>query len=221
MKAKKQTSLQRFRMENEQLSEPARRLLAVMAVNPWAPAATLWKLIGKVPSPSVQKAVRKELSDKELARSKEIRLGKANILLYELQPAGWERVGMSPPKNTGGGTIAHRHISHWIAMCGDLQGYPSKCEFTVRGTNHRVDCAWQIDADTYDVFEVIVTCEKNVVEHLTKLAPCSCVRTITVVCTQKREIQRLQASLGHEEVVEALQGRLKWDLAATYLRRIF
>jgi hypothetical protein len=102
-----------------------------------------------------------------------------------------------------------------------MQEHKAACEHVVPGTNHRVDCAWEIGPDLLDVFEVIVTSTGNILKHLSVLSACPVVRTITVVCQQKRYIADLQKTFEEEPVIEFLGDRLVWELAETYLRRCF
>lgn len=205
----------------KELFKDAHRLLHTMAAHPWAPAAALWRLSGNLPTPSVQKTVRKQLEDLKLADNEEQRMGRANVLLYSLTERGYEYLGLTPPKRKGRGGIAHRHISQWIAECGKREGYPTSCEWVATGTTHPTDCAWQISNGMWDVFEVVVTSPKNLVDHLTSLSTSPAVRNITIVCLQKQIVADLSAKLGSEPIAGQLGDRLRWDVAETYLRKLY
>lgn len=213
--------LRRTRARGTLLTKQAHQLLHAAALHPWAPAAALWKLAGEVPAPAMQKAARQDLEQAGYAQSVEVRLGSANVLLYRITPEGWAFLGLDPPTRLGRGSIAHQHISHWIARCRERDGLQARCEFIVPGTNHPVDCGAQVAPGLFDVYEVIVEATDNIVDHLTKLSPSPSVRTITMVCLQKQEIRRLQNMLAKEPVVMALGDRLKWELAEVFLRRSF
>jgi hypothetical protein len=219
--AQRQARLRQTKERGDSLSAHAHRLLHTAATHPWAPAATLWKLSGAVPPPATQISVHRELTEVGLAGSEEIRLGRANVLLYALTEKGWEYLHREPPKHVGRGSIAHQHISHWIELCGQHAGYQAHCERIMPGTSHPVDCAWETAGGVFDVFEVVVTSTGNVLQHLAVLGKCPAVGTITIVGIQKRQNHELQKQLDGAPVVEQLGARLCWELAETYLRRSF
>ncbi len=218
---KRKTNLRQSRSKSAELSEHAHNLLNTASLHPWAPAATLWRRSGKTPSPRIQKAVRRELLQAGLADSEEVRLGSTNVLLYSITTQGWAYLRRQGPKRTGRGSISHQHISHWIALCGEKDGLTASCEFVVPDTNHAVDCAVEIEPGVCNVFEVVVTSKDNILQHLTTLATCECVRTIAIVCLQKRQMRAIRRSLEPEPVVKNLGDRLQWQLAETYMRRCF
>jgi hypothetical protein len=165
--------------------------------------------------------VRKQLEERGLVKAEEPRIGRANVLLYSLAEKGYQFIGLDPPKLTGGGSPTHQHISHWIADCGRKDGHAASCEWKATGTNHAVDCAVQVSKDQWHVFEVVVTCADNLVDHLTTLSTSPAVRNITVVCLQKQIVKDLQEKLATEPIVRQLGERLRWDLAETFLRRLY
>ena len=201
------------------ISKHSHNLIHAMATHPWAPAKELWKATGQTPTPAVQKAVRRELAEAGLALSELIRPGSANVLLYQLQEEGWHSIGREPPIRTGGPSIAHQHISRWIAMAEHQEGSETSCEWLAG--NHRADCAKNIGNGLWDAYEVVVKCSSNLVSHLTALSQCANVRNIIIVCLQKKIIEQIQGQIGSESVVKALGDRLQWELAETYLRRLW
>ena len=173
-------------------------------------------------SPNIQKSVCRELKDHGLSESAKARLGSANVLLYRLTDTGWDFVKCKPPVRVGGGEIEHQHISHWCRMAGDQEGRKAVCNWRVPGTaNYFSDCAWQVGEDLWDAFEVIVSCTGNILQHLTTLSQSPNIRNITIVCMQKKIVRQLQKQLLPEPIVMTLGSRLKWELAATFLRRVF
>ena len=202
-----------------QRSKHAHELIHAMATHPWAPAKDLWKATGQTPTPSIQKAVRKELAEAGLALSQQIRLGRANVLLYQLQDDGWGYVNREPPARLGRGGIAHAHICAWISMVEEKDGAKTSCEWLAG--NHPADCAKSAGNGLHDAYEVIVDCSSNLTKHLTALSQCANVRNIIVVCLQKKIIGAMQEKISSEPVVMALGDRLKWELAETYLRRLW
>ena len=219
--SRRKTKLRQARSQGDHLSKHAQRMAHAIVNHPWAPAAALWKLLGDLPSPAIQKLVRDELAEWNFAKSEQPRLGRTNQLLYLATKKGCEFTGCQPPKHTGCGSITHQHVSHWIGLCGEADGHRSFYELAPPGSNHATDCALEVGPNMFDVFEVVVTSTGNVLQHLTALASCSAVRNITIVCLQKRHIAALQARLKDEPVVGQLGNRLIWALAETYLRRCF
>lgn len=211
--------LRRSRLAGKKAGKHAHNLLHAIATHPWAPAKELWKATGQTPTPVVQKAVRRELAGAGMAMSEQIRLGSANVLLYQLQEEGWRYINREPPARLGRGGIAHMHICHWIAMVEQEDGARTSCEW--QAGNHPADCAKGVGDGLHDAYEVIVDCSSNLVSHLTALSQCANVRNIIVVCLQKKIIDEIQARIASEPAVKALGDRLHWELAETYLRRLW
>ena len=212
---------QRNKAAGDELSGPAHDLLHAAAAHPWAPSATLWKFSKKMASPQTQLAVCRELFNTGLAESEQVRIGSANVLLYRISIQGWAYLGMNTPTHQGRGAIAHQHISHWAAMCGELDGHKSWVEWQEPGSRHAVDAAVQIATNLFDVIEVMVEAENNITGHLEKLSASAFVRNIIIVRTQKQLLKETQDALRDEPVVRELGGRLRWVLAETLLRRCF
>lgn len=204
--------------QKHRLSNQARRLLNLIALNPWAPAATLWRLSGSVPSRTVQQSVRDELVGKKYAEVEEPRIGSACVMLYRLTAHGCELLGHSQPR-LGRGSITHQHICHWIGKCAEIEGHKSRYELVLNG--HATDCAVEIAPAVVDVFEVVVTATDNILSHLERLSEAADVRSITIVTLQKREAEQLRQSLASQPAVLALADRLRWDVANTFLRRCY
>jgi hypothetical protein len=205
------SSLRQTHAKTPKLSKKAELLMHAIALHAWAPAQTLWKATGEVPSPAVQIKVCKELAEKGIATSEEVRLGSSNILLYELN-------GTSAG---GRGGITHRHIAHWIRMDGEKQGYKAWVEWVVPDSSHPVDAAWEVSKGHFHIFEVSVTATDNIVHHLEILAECSAIEHISIVLTQKRYVEDLKKQLKDEPVVKALGAKLHWTLAEEFMRKVF
>ena len=219
--SRRKASLRHARTERAQLSAEAHKLLDAAARHPWAPAATLWKSLGKVPPQAKQRQVRKELAAWKLAESELPRIGQTQVLLYSITEAGWDILPLERPKHQGGGSITHQHVSHWIAQCGAADGHAAQIEWAPPGCDHRADCALEVAPGVFDVFEVVVTSTENVLAHLTALEPCEAIRRITVVCLEKQKSKALCGQLTGAPVMWRLGDRLGWDAADTYLRRCF
>jgi hypothetical protein len=170
-------------------------------------------------APATQISLCSAVADLLYAKFMEVRIGSANVLLIRLTDEGWAIFSRDPIPGQGRGDIAHQHVSHWIAMAAAQDGLKSACEFEING--HPVDCAVTDAEGHLHAYEVIVDCKDNLLHHLEILNASPSVRTVTVVCLQKRISQQLQQSLHEEPVVKALGDRLRFELAGTYLRRLW
>jgi hypothetical protein len=94
------------------------------------------------------------------------------------------------------------------------------CEWIATG-NHPVDCAVQQSNGRWDVAEVISTCQSNLVSHLNTLCTADNIDRITVVCTQRKIMQQIRKDIANSPVVRQLGTRLAWELAETYMRRLW
>ena len=104
-------------------------------------------------------------------------------------------------------------------MAEQKAGFETACEW-LAGT-HPADCARNVGNGLWDAYEVIDKSSSNLGAHLTVLSACANVRNIIVVCMQKRAIAEMQKEIGDEPIAEALGDRLQWELAETYMRRLW
>lgn len=209
------------KLSRQGLSEHAFRLLHTAAANLWAPAAFLWRRSGKIPAPATQIAVCRELHNTGLAESEQTRIGSANVLLYRITAQGWAYLSRNSPTHQGAGTITHQSVSNWYAMFGKLDSLKSYVEWTDPHSRHRVDAAIQVDTNLFDVAEVIVEAESNIVHHLSVLSTSPFVRNITIIRTQKQLLKETQAQVSDEPIVKELGASLQWALAESFMRRCF
>lgn len=212
--------LQRRRSASPDISKPARTLLDLAALHLCTPVTQLWKKVS-TPSASVQLAARKELERLKLARFEEPRIGSTRLLLIELLPAGWALLGKPPPARTGRGTITHRQVAAWIADVERRAGRTHvQLEWLVPGTNHPVDVA--SPGGDLRLFEVVVTCEANLVASLTSCfastVPVGCV---TVVALQRAILDEVRQVVLAAPQLAREQARIKFEVADTYLRELW
>jgi hypothetical protein len=226
-------ALARLRAENNQLlqnakktlppakklSEEAHSLLNAAALNPWFPVRQLWNKAQLHLAPAAQISLCDGLAKLGYAEFKEVRIGSANVLLIRLTDASWAIFNRNPITRQGRGDIDHQHISHWIAMVAAMDGLKAACEFEIN--DHPVDCAVTDTEGRLHAYEVIVDSKNNVRHHLEILNTSPSVQTVTVVCLQKRISQQLQQSLREAPEVKALGERLRFELAGTFLRRLW
>ena len=185
----------RAQQQHAGLRPLARKLLHIASLNPYWPVARLYELMGK-PAPAIQKAIRAELNDQEYAAFELVRLGKRNVLLIELLGPAWALLGVPPVKLQGRGTLAHRTFAAWIAMVGERRAYEAKREWIVPGTSHPADVAWKV-GESWEVFVVVVTCEKNLADHFKAIfvqSQCSIAKA-TVVAAQKGKLGGLKSQI--------------------------
>lgn len=204
------------------LTQLGHKLLAVAVTDPWAPGAVWWRNMEGSYSWVMQKKVVGELKAHDMVDFVDIRLGRANVLLVRLLDRAYQHLGLELPRhNTGRGGIAHQSISHWLVLDGTKRGLQGQVEWTCPGTTHACDAALQEAEGRWHVYEVVVDCSDNLPSHLHTIAQCSAVAGVTIVCTQRRVVAQLQNQLKEEAVVQEMSGRLTWDLAETFMRRLW
>ncbi len=216
---------QKARQKNQDPDRASRRawpFLNAKRVSGWAPDKIVWQMTGeKVPHFVTQKSIIKELVDKKLLEVQEVRLGRTNIAVSRLTEKACKLLHYDPPDSAGVGGPAHQFICHWIVMDASNQGFEAMCEWRGTGVNYAADCGCQRPDERWNAYEVIVGCKSNLVSHLEHLVLCPEVADVVVVCIQKSVVAQLQKELANEPVVAQLGDRLKWELAETYMRRLW
>ena len=216
----KRTRLRQAREKGKQekppLSEQALKLASLWAVKPYTPVARIWNELG-TPSPSIQAKVRSELTDAKLAAFEERRVGSRNMLFLELCPAGWQLLQRKPPKRKGRGGIAHRHFCHAILRYQKAQGHKARLEMVVPGTAHPVDVGARRGGALH-VYEVIDTCETNLVDHLHAcFVQSDQVATVTIVAPQKQHLRQLEQMVEADLSLMAFRERIKFEPVESFL----
>jgi len=216
-----QSNLEKNRSGKKELSKIARDLLDYASLQPYTPVARLYDLIG-IPTPGVQASVRKELKNNGLAEFEEIRIGKRNVLLIELTKKGWKSIDKEPPKRKGRGGIAHTHICQWLRMLGEKQGYLSKTEWPVPPHNsHSVDCSW-IKGNKIEVFEVVVSCVKNLKNHLKAcFIESDKINTVSIITPVKSTINTLSKDIEADPILIPFLSRINFMPAESLLKDLF
>jgi hypothetical protein len=195
------------------------KLLQTAAANPWWPFGKLEEKADLTLSPQARIAIRRDLRDGGYAEFERLRLGSSPVILMALTGKGWDAAVCKPPSRTGRGSLTHQSVQNWVAMAEAKEGKKAAIEVEVNG--HPVDCA-VTDADgRLRVYEVVVECETNLLQHLATLSPCSNIENIVIVCLQKQIQQRLQRELQAQGTVMTLGDRLRWELAETFYRRLW
>jgi len=176
------------------LSENARNLMTLWAVHPFTPVVRLWDELGK-PSPSVQRNVRRELTNLKLCRFAEVRAGQRNMLFMELQQQGWSLLDRTPPKVVGKGRTVHRHMCHFAKWMEERRGNKAILEWPVPGTSHPTDVGVRKDG-AWHAYEIADTCTSNLPDHLRAcFIDSSEVATVTIVAPQKAMLKRIEQML--------------------------
>ncbi len=202
------------------LSANADKLLNLACVWPWVPVARLWDKIGRV-APSVQRSVRRELEDNNLAKFEEVRVSRRNVLLIDPLPKGYKRFGKLLPAKTGRGGMAHRHFSHWIAEVEKRRGHKGECEFKVPGTTHAVDAAAYRDGE-WHAFEVSVTRRDNLASHIAAcLIQSKAIATVTIVTTQVSIRDIVKQQIANDESLSSVLDRVHFAVGEPYLKELF
>ena len=212
------------RQEQKKLAKnrpEARQLLMEASLRPFAPVARLYDRMDR-PPPATQKAIRSELENAGFANFKEARVGSKNLLLIELTDDTWNLLGKSPIEIRGRGGMDHRAFSNWITMVGAKRGYEAHCEYELPGTSHAVDAAWIIQ-DSLHVFEVVVSCTKNLHAHLKSIFidTTSQVQEVTIVAPQKAALMKLKAQLEAYTEFAEFAMRITYETVGTFERELW
>jgi hypothetical protein len=209
------------KIELTTLRQEARELLGLAVKHPSWPVARLYQLMG-TPSPTVQKAVRCQLTEADYALMTDVRVGSKTLALIELAKAAWELLGEPEKRLPGRGKLAHRTFAYWIKMVGERRGYEAELESTVPGTTHAADAAWLVDG-RWRVFEVVVTCEDNLEGHLRAalLTPESQVESVTIVAPQKATLEALKKQVALFQDFEFYRGRVHFLPVEAFERELW
>ena len=221
MQEHKKAKQRRAKLETATMRGEAQKLLELAADHQYFPVARLWELMG-TPAPAAQKRVREQLTVGEYACFVDLRIGRKTLALMELRDAGWELLHREPARLRGRGDLPHRTISHWICEVGRKRGYEVHIEWVVPGTTHATDAAWFVDGG-YEVFEVIVTCERNIVDHvraslLTELSP---VKRVTIVAPVADTLKSVEKRLRRWAEFESVQDRVGFLPAGHIEKELF
>lgn len=214
------TRMRQARQGKPALSELSRKLLDLASLHPCTPVARLFDELGK-PSPTAQASARKALEEQKLANFAEVRMGRRNVLLIRLTDEGWSFLGKQPPRRKGRGDIPHWHICQWLCWLGEQRGCKTATEWIVPGTNHPVDAVWQT-SDHIETFEVAVSCEDNLVSHLTAcFIDSDAVDTVTIVAPQKSKLSELKTAIDAESTLKPFADRIEYLPAETILMELW
>ena len=201
-------------------SGKASELLGLSVRRPCVPVARLWETLG-IPAPSTQAKVRKELEDGLLAEFAEERFGRRNVLLISPTHSGYELEGQEPPRRTGRGGIVHRHIVAWIKTWLVAQGYDANTEVVVPGTSHPADVAYETDNGMLVVYEVVVTSDDNVADHLNAcFIQSAAISTVTIVAPRKSMLKQIEKAIRAEPSLASFLHRVSYEPAETFLEAV-
>lgn len=207
--------------KSEGLSEDAHDLLHAACDHPWYPVARLWEKVGRKPSPEAQKKARIALQNKGLAEFDQIRVGKRNCLMIIPTREGFGALQLQPRSYHGRGGIAHNHVCHWLSIWGERQCFKVEIEALVPGTNHAADCLWSKDGILH-AFEVVATCEGNVLSHLNAcFIQSTAVTTVTLVAFQKSILDDLRRIVTSERAMAPYLDRVRWLSAEDIVRELW
>ena len=220
VKAHKDVQMRQARSSRPKLTDNAHKLLSLASAQLFVPVARLFDQIGQL-SPTAQATVRKSLEEAGLAAFEEIRIGSRNSLLIEVTDKGWELLGGTPPKRTGRGGIAHRHIAAWLCMLGRKHGHQAQTEWIVPGgANHPVDAVW-ITKTAVLAFEVVCKCEANLGDHLKKCLRPRAVESVTIVAPQKATLDALRETVARDADLNSLLEWVRWEPVEPMLKELW
>jgi len=196
----------------------ARRLIVLAAKHPFVPVA---RLFDRIETHHYQEHldIRALIDNYEWAKFEETRIGRSNVLLIEVTPAGYQMAGLPQPRgNKGRGRIAHRTFSHWIMQQHVKQGRKAYIEWVPPGTNHPVDVAVELEGQ-YDVYEVCVTAMSNLISHIEKTFQSSAVRSLTFVTGTKKQLKALRRDLNDNLLFLRHAEQIKFETIDNYVIR--
>lgn len=204
--------------EQMQIEKTAMHVLKLRAEHPYLPVVRLYEKIGKVHF-KVQENVRQYLADRHLAAFEETRIGRVNLLLMDILPEGFGKLGLAPPSgNRGRGSIIHRHFAHWIKDFYESQKANAFIEWTLPGTNHPADVAVE-SKNHWQIFEISVSAKENLLQQIQAcFEACSIEieRLVFVVATRK-EAADLKTDIMAKIAGKAYAGKIRFDTIDHYM----
>jgi hypothetical protein len=202
-------------------SKHARKFLNVAILHPFKPVARLWSDVGTNIRSATQAKVRAELEAAKLARYADPRLSRRKVLLIWPEDPAYELFGHRPPKHRGHGDIEHTHYCNWINMVGQAEGYRTKMEALIRGTNHLADVIWQVGEELW-AFEVISKCHQNIIGHLTaSFIQSDTVSIVSIVAPQKCVLEQVRKLVHEEMSLAPYEHRIQYELVEVYMERLW
>lgn len=205
---------------SNEITDAAHKLLSAWALHPFTPVVQLWRMIGKV-TEATAVAARAELEKLKLAKFEDWRIKKKNLGLMLPTPAGWRFLNRAEPNLHGGGGIEHRHGEHWIAKVGSLRGFKTHVEWEVPGTLHRTDALWRGE-NLVRAFEIILTCKKNLVDHVRAcLIQSNVIHQVTVIAGTQAELRKQKAMIDEADDLAGVRDRVDYECIDVYLDELF
>ena len=181
------------------------------------PTSKLWHLIGNL-SPTQKTSIMKKLEDKDLVKFTKIRTGKMWLFLPEITDKGWEFLNKPKYSAGGGGDIIHQFMIQVIHTIGINCGYESYMEHKVSPGN--IADVYRIQDGTKVAYEMINTCEKNIIEKLQKYFPES-VDEVRLVTLQKSEHKKLEKKIDSVESLKPFSDRIKYESLEPYVKELW
>jgi len=216
-KAKK---MQQSKAKAKGLSPNAEQLLKFAVRYPWLPVVRLFDRFAKPVTPGKQSQACKELADHGFCIFQEVRIGKTRVKLVEVKSEGYRHLDQPEPKRAGRGKLPHRTVAHWIYQWASAQGCMAQVEFPVVGTSHHADAGLQLANGKWHAFEVVDTCDSNIVDAVrASLLESTAVETVTIVAFQKRLLDKLRRMIEAETVLGDVLERVQYETAEAFMPR--
>lgn len=197
------------------------RFLNTVVVNRALPVARIWEQLDDI-GPAAQTAIRKKLQNLELAEFEELRIEKRNVLFVDLLPAGSERLGIKHEPLRGRGGVAHRTIADWLRQLAQRHGLEAALELEAAGTRHPVDLATKDPDGRFHAYEIINTCEANIVGHVQAcLLRSQAIGEVTIVVPVRRVQDEILGHLRGEPSLEPVLGRVNFRFVIDIMKELF
>lgn len=213
--------LRNSKAKKRTLSDAAIKLLTAAADHPFVRVAELWKWIGGSIGPDTRKTAVAELSSLKLARFDDLRVGKTAYKLIMLQREGWEWLGRKEQTYRGRGGVAHVSCAHWIAQSLATEGFAAAIEWMVPSTStaHHADVACQLADGSWDVYEIVIDCDSNLLDHLHAcLLESTVVSSVVIVASQNKQLAELKTMVEADERVRPLLDRVRYERVTKYIK---
>ena len=207
--------------QNADLGDDASKLLKLATENMWLPVARLWEKMPAV-SAGTQKAIVKELADRELAEFEDVRIGRNDQRLILVQPKGWELLGKKVPVIRGRGKVGHVTCAHWVAEYFAAQGLTAELEWLVPASTpaHHADVAVRRADGRYDCVEIVIHCSENVNQHLRVLMASSHVTNAIIVAPQQKQLADLSAAAQRDEALRPHMDRIQFEQLSKFRKEV-
>jgi len=114
--------------------------------------------------------------------------------------------------------LPHRTVAHWIQRWATEKDHKAVVELLVAGTSHHADVGLQLPNGRWNAFEVVDTCDTNVVDAVkASLLDSTAVEALTLVAFQKQILARLKKMIDAEASLRGVLDRVHYETAEFFM----